>query len=109
MVKNASENEIDQIKNRLFPIFKKNKAKKVYLFGSLSRGTQSRKSDVDLMIVTETEKRFFDRYEDYETIQRILPDRSVDMLIYTSEELEKIAHRAFIRQILEEGKVLYES
>ena len=100
--------EIQRLKNLLLPVFKKSKTKKAYLFGSFAKGTQSRKSDVDLMIITETDKRFFDRYEDYEEIQRVLADRSVDMLIYTSDELERIANRIFIKGIIETGEVIYE-
>jgi len=104
----SDNKEIQRIKHLLSPVFKKSKARKAYLFGSLARGTQTRKSDVDLMIITETKKRFFDRYDDYEEIQQILADRSVDMLIYTSDELEKIAHRIFIKRIIEKGEVIYE-
>ena len=83
-------------------------ARKAYLFGSFGKGTQTRKSDLDLMIITETDKRFFDRYDDYEKIQQIFFERSVDMLIYTSEELSNISHRVFIKRILEEGEIIYE-
>lgn len=100
--------EIDQMRSLILPVFKKNKTKKAYLFGSYSKGTQTRKSDVDLMIVTETDKRFFDRHGDYEEIQRLLADRAVDMLIYTPDELEKISHRHFIKRILEKGTIIYE-
>jgi predicted nucleotidyltransferase len=103
-----SYNEIDHIKKLLLPVFKQTNTEKVYLFGSLARGTQTRKSDIDLMIICQTNKRFFDRFEDYEKINKILSDRSVDMLIYTNDELSKISHRAFIKGILEEGVVLYE-
>lgn len=109
MKRGAATKEIEEIKRRLLPILKEKNVKKAYLFGSFSRGTQTRKSDVDLMIVAETLKRFFNRYEDFESIQQILPDRSVDMLIYTPDELSKIADRTFIRRILEEGELLYES
>jgi uncharacterized protein len=107
-MKTIGEKEIAQIRDLLLPVFKASKAKRAYLFGSLSRGTGTSKSDVDLMIVTDTQKRFFDRYDDFENIQKILSDRSVDMLIYTSDELSRISHRAFIKDILEQGTILYE-
>jgi predicted nucleotidyltransferase len=100
--------EIERIKKLLLPAFMRSKTKKAYLFGSFSKGTQTRKSDVDLMIITETDKRFFDRYNDYEAIQELLPDRSVDMLIYTADEVSKISHRLFIKRILEKGEIIYE-
>ena len=104
----SEEKEIERIKKLLLPVFKESKTKKAYLFGSFAKGTQTRKSDVDLMIITETDKRFFDRHDDYESIHQILSDSSVDMLIYTSDELSKISHRVFIKQILEEGEIIYE-
>jgi len=100
--------EIARIKKLLLPVFMNSKARKAYLFGSISKGTQTRKSDVDLMIITETDKRFFDRYDDFESIQQILSDRSVDMLIYTSDEIVKISNRVFIKRILNEGEIIYE-
>ena len=100
--------EIERINKLLLPVFMNSRARKAYLFGSFSKGTQTRKSDLDLMIITDTDKRFFDRYDDYEKIQQILADRSVDMLIYTSEEISNISHRVFIKKILEEGEIIYE-
>jgi uncharacterized protein len=100
--------EIDHIKKILLPIFKETNTQKVYLFGSLARGTQTSKSDIDLMIICETNKRFFDRFEDYEKIHEIFNDSPVEMLIYTNDELSKISHRTFIKGILEKGVVLYE-
>jgi predicted nucleotidyltransferase len=100
--------EIDHIKKVLLPFFKETNTQKVYLFGSLARGTQTSKNDIDLMIICETNKRFFDRFEDYEKIPNVLNDRSVNMLIYTNADLSKISHRTFIKGILKEGIVLYE-
>jgi len=104
----TQEQEIDRIKKLLCPIFSANNVTKAYLFGSLSQGTATRKSDIDLMIITETTKRFFDRHDDFDKIQDILPNRAVDMLIYTPDEVSLIAHRPFIRNILNKGLILYE-
>ena len=85
------------------------RVKKVVLFGSFSRASHTRKSDLDLMIITETDKRFFERYEQFDKIHEIMNDRAVDMLIYTSGELFSISHRPFIKRILSEGETIYES
>jgi predicted nucleotidyltransferase len=100
--------EIDEIKVRLAPTLRELGVGKAILFGSTSRGTKSRKSDIDILLVVETEERFFDRYERFEDIYAKLKGRSVDMLIYTPSELKRIAHRPFIRKILAEGKTIYE-
>ena len=100
--------ELNEIRELLSPIFAKNSVEKVILFGSFSRGSETRKSDLDLMIVMETKKRFFDRYDAFEEVYRLMKGRVVDMLIYTPEELECISHRRFIKNILTEGKIIYE-
>jgi predicted nucleotidyltransferase len=100
--------EIDEIRTQLAPTLKELRVGKAILFGSTSRGTRSRKSDIDLLLVVETEERFFDRYRHFEEVYTKLKGRSVDMLIYTPSELERIAHRPFIKRILAEGKTIYE-
>jgi hypothetical protein len=61
------------------------------------------------MIITETDKRFFERYEQFDRVHDIINDRAVDLLIYTADELSRISHRPFIKQILSEGETIYES
>jgi uncharacterized protein len=100
--------EIDEITSQLTPILRELRVEKTILFGSIARGSKSRKSDVDLLVVWETEERFFGRYRHFEEIYAKMRGRSVDMLIYTPSELERIGHRPFIRKILTEGKVIYE-
>jgi predicted nucleotidyltransferase len=101
--------DLRKIKEMLSPVFIENKVKKAVLFGSFSRRSHTRKSDLDLMIITETDKRFFDRYDQFDKIHEIINDRAVDMLIYTAAELSSISHRPFIKRILSEGETIYES
>ncbi len=100
--------EFKKIQKLFIPIFIELGVRKVILFGSHSRDSETRKSDLDLMIVMNTEKRFFDRYEQFEKIHKIIDDRAIDLLIYTPDELDGIAHRPFIRQILDKGLTIYE-
>ena len=100
--------EVDEIRTQLAPTLRELGVGKAILFGSISRGTGSRRSDIDLLLVVETEERFFDRYQHFEKIYAKLKGKSVDMLIYTPSELERIAHRPFIRKILAQGKTIYE-
>ena len=104
-VKTAS---IEDLRKLLKAFFEKAGVKKAVVFGSHSRGSDTRKSDLDLVVVMDTEKRFFKRYDDLEEIYELLPDKTVDLLIYTPEEMKRIAHRGFIKKILEEGQTIYE-
>lgn len=100
--------DLKKIQSLLSSIFERNKVLRAMVFGSAARETETRKSDLDLMIVMETEKRFFDRFEAFEGIFDSIKDRAVDLLIYTPEELDKISNRPFICTILREGKTIYE-
>ena len=100
--------EIQNLRESLKPIFKKTHVKKAILFGSTSRDSETRNSDLDLMIIMDTNKRFFKRYDEFEGIYDIIPGRAVDLFIYTPDELLRIEHRHFIKNILEKGYMLYE-
>jgi predicted nucleotidyltransferase len=100
--------DFEKLKTLLEPVFRQKGVSRVLLFGSGARDTETRKSDVDLFVVMDTDKRFFDRYDDFDEIYDLLKGRGVDLLIYTESELKNIAHRKFIRNVLAEGKSLYE-
>ncbi len=82
---------------------------KVLLFGSMAGSSIKEWSDLDLVIIKETHKRFLDRTK--EVMQLLRPQVGVDILVYTPEEFENLSReRAFIQhEILEKGKVLYGS
>ena len=81
---------------------------RILLFGSLVKGNVEEWSDVDLVIVKETRLRFLDRTR--EILRLLNPRVSVDILVYTPEEFDRLVQqRAFVRhEIVEKGKVLYE-
>ena len=102
--------KIEVLKKKLRPVFQEHKIKKAILFGSLARNDASRHSDIDMILVQNTSLRFLDRYDGVlAALSRALPEWDVDLLIYTPQELAEISGRRFIRQALEEGKILYES
>jgi predicted nucleotidyltransferase len=47
----------------LKPVFQKHNVRRAFVFGSVARGEATRRSDIDLIAIQETEKRFLDRYE----------------------------------------------
>jgi len=81
---------------------------KVILFGSLAGGQTRVWSDIDLVIVTDTEARFLDRSK--EMLQLLQPRVGLDVLVYTPEEFERLCReRPFFREeIVQKGKMLYE-
>jgi len=79
----------------------------VIVFGSLASGHVTETSDLDLLIVKETDKRFFERIKDVVKICDY--DIGVDFLVYTPQELKEAAKvNPFVRdEILSKGKVVY--
>jgi predicted nucleotidyltransferase len=103
-------NDVTDLKSRLTSLFKHYNIQKAILFGSLARGVATRRSDVDLILIQQTKKRFWDRYDGLLLdLGQAVPHRAVEVLIYTPTELDRIKERAFIRQVLKEGITLYES
>ena len=80
----------------------------VVLFGSLVTGHVNADSDVDLMIVKETNAPFWERLK---VVRKSLrPCVATDILVYTRDELRALWRgRPFVRQeIVQRGKILYE-
>jgi len=101
--------QLEQLAAQLQPIFEKHHVLRAIVFGSLARGEASRHSDVDLLVVQHTDKRFLERYDGLlRDITQMVIGRDVDLLIYTPQELAQLAHRPLIVAALREGKVIYE-
>lgn len=89
-------------------IFAPVKPKRVILFGSQATGQTDEYSDVDLIIVYETDKRFLDRLAELYALWDL--PVAVDMLAYTPEEFERMRiESAFVADAVEHGKVLFEA
>ena len=81
-------------------------AKEVIFFGSYARGEATEESDIDLLIISETKERFFDRQA---TVRRLLRDLKrgtpVSPIVLTSDAIENRKKKGdhFIREIIETG------
>ena len=101
---------VDEIARDLNPVFEKYGIQSAVLFGSFARGRQSARSDLDLILIHNTDKPYFERFDGIlRDLYQAIPGRDIDVFIYTPEELSRISHRRFIQKALEEGKVIYES
>ena len=97
---------IDDIVNRIVATAK---PKQVILFGSYAYGEPNRDSDIDIIVVKETQLPFNKRAAD---IRRSLRDiiAPIDVLVYTPEEVNKWkdCNLSFLGSVTAKGKVLYE-
>lgn len=73
---------IDQIKNKIIPILKKNGVKKAAVFGSYARGDYNKKSDVDILIeYAKEDKSYFDLISIQLELEKKL-DKKVHLLTF---------------------------
>lgn len=101
---------VDTVRACLAPVFQRHDIQKAVLFGSVARGEPSPHSDVDLILVQRTTKRFLDRYEGLLfDLNAAMPHAPVEAFIYTPEEFVQMRERRFIATALRDGQVIYES
>jgi len=82
---------------------------RVILFGSLAHETVSEWSDLDLVIIKETDQPFIQRLREVALLCR--PTVGVDFLVYTPAEwAQLIAERNpfILHEVVRQGKVIYE-
>ena len=78
---------------------------KIILFGSAARGDADEYSDLDLILIKETNKGFVERLVEVP----LLPVHA-DVFVYTPEEFEQMRENEnpFILSAIESAKVIYE-
>jgi uncharacterized protein len=84
-------------------------AERVILFGSYAHGKANPDSDVDILVIGPFEGRSVDR--SVEIRMRLRPSFPMDLLVRTPEKVRERIEMgdAFMREILDHGKVLYEA
>lgn len=95
---------------RVLPlIIEKYQPEKILLFGSLATGDVHEWSDIDLVLIKETELNYIDHL--FEFKKMIRSKLATDVFIYTPEEFEERVtedHYFTVDEIIGKGRVLYE-
>ena len=99
--------DLDELRRRLGPHLAG--ARKAIVFGSVARGDADAGSDLDLIIVADTARPFFERHKDFAGLYDVWP--RLDLLVYTPEEFAQMVaeERPLIIEALKEGVVLHEA
>ena len=84
-------------------------AERLILFGSYARGNASPDSDVDILVIGRFAGRSVDK--SVEIRMKLRPDFPMDLLVRTPEKVRERIEMgdSFMREILDQGKVLYET
>jgi predicted nucleotidyltransferase len=104
--KRISDEVIDQLVREIVLRFK---PQKIILFGSYAYGSPRPESDVDLLIIMNTELRQTQQAQQIR--QHLNPLFGLDLIVYTPDILAKrlVWGDAFLQEIVTKGKTLYES
>ena len=81
---------------------------KIILFGSLASGRVTPESDIDLLIVQNSNVSIFERVQKLESLlQRRC---AADLIVLTPQEVQALLNsdNRYLKNILDHGKVLYE-
>jgi predicted nucleotidyltransferase len=79
---------------------------KIILFGSYAKNRRDLFTDLDLIVVMDSEKDFTQRTA--QLYSEIDLSVDMDMLVYTPDEYKKLRRGRFMSAVQEEGRVLYE-
>ncbi len=104
--KRIPQKAIDQVVKQIVEKFK---PQKIILFGSYARGNPRPESDVDMLVVMDTPLK--DVQQAIQICQRIEYRFGLDLIVHKPKYLAQRVKTSdwFLREVLQEGKVLYES
>lgn len=101
------DNNLNSKIKKLSESLKKYEPEKIILFGSVSKNNFDNFSDIDIIMIKETDKNFVDRLIDI--VPYINVSGQVDILVYTPKEWKEMEERkAPVFLSSQEGYVLYE-
>jgi predicted nucleotidyltransferase len=104
--KRIPQEAIDQVVQQIVEKFK---PQKIILFGSYARGNPRPESDVDLLVVMDTPIK--EVQQAIRICQQIEYRFGLDLIVHTPKYLAERVKMGdwFLRDVLKEGKVLYEA
>ena len=98
---------LSEIKKQIISNFMKFDPEKIILFGSITRQDWDEESDVDIIVVYNTDKPFLDRLKELYVSWDI--PKAVDILAYTPSEYDAmLVNNYFLKHAVAGGEMIYE-
>ena len=97
---------IEDFRDRVVQVYR---PLKIVLFGSYAQGAVTEDSDVDILVILPFEGK--NAQKSAEILTRVDPRFPIDLLVRTPEQVRDRLEKGdfFMKEILETGKVLYET
>jgi predicted nucleotidyltransferase len=82
---------------------------RILLFGSVARGDVHEDSDLDLLLIKRTSKRWLDRAAEARLL--LDTDLAVDVVVYTPDEFAQkcVSEEPVFRELLADARTLYDA
>ena len=98
---------LDEVIGKIVSMFR---PEKIVIFGSVARGTAGPDSDIDMLIVMNTELSYYRRTAPIHVAMRNFPV-AMDIFVLTPEEYDRLKddEYSFASEIHKTGKVAYEA
>lgn len=98
------QNELDTVVHQIVDNYG---AERVILFGSGASDELNEESDIDLVVIKDTDASFYDRLR--EVAEKVEWKHACEIIVYTPDEFENMREtNSFVRdEICEKGRVLY--
>ncbi len=108
-MKRISQAEIDTRVHHVVEELKPYHPMRVIVFGSAARGDADEFSDLDFVIIKQTDQPFLDRLK--EAALLVHTPGAIDFFVYTPKEWEQMQEMEspFPEHVLSEGRVVYEA
>lgn len=100
----------NELKNIVAILKRDYKPKKIILFGSFVNGKVNRWSDLDLVVIQDTNRRYIERLKEVALLTK--PKIGVNFFVYTPAEFNLASKQPFSfikNEVLNKGKILYEA
>ncbi|OXT08495.1 hypothetical protein CE561_04985 [Thermoanaerobacterium thermosaccharolyticum] len=98
----------EELKIIVDAIVEKCNPEKIILFGSMANGKPTAWSDIDLVVIMNTDLKYIDRLLYVSKV--IKSDVPIDFFVYTPEEERRFIETNnlfYTKEVIEKGKVLY--
>ena len=85
------------------------KPSQVMLFGSAARGDADALSDLDFVVIKQTDRPFLQRLKEAALLVKV--SGSINIMVYTPEEWQRMQEMgsAFVERVLADGCMVYEA
>lgn len=95
------------LRERIRAYLAETNVQKAILFGSFARGNADFASDLDLVLIEDTDRPFVERGMAHLPLFRM--GIGVDLITYTPEEYQRLVNQGnpFVSRIADEGEVIY--